>query len=51
MERFIRVHIFGEKVIPFEVLTFFPFLPKRPKCFVPFFLFNKASFCGGGDLF
>ena len=40
MERFIR---FLEKiVIPFEGITFFPFLPKRAKFSVPFVLITSA---------
>ena len=32
----------GKKVIPFEVLSFFPFLPKRPKYSVPFVWITSA---------
>ena len=32
----------GKKVIPFEVLPFFPFLPKRPKYSVPFVWITSA---------
>ena len=42
MERFIPVEIFRKKVIPFEVLPFFPFLPKRPKYSVPFVWITSA---------
>ena len=36
------VEIFRKKVIPFEVLPFFPFSPKRPKFFVPFVWLTSA---------
>ena len=36
MERFILVEIFREKSNTFQSITFFPFLPKRPKFSVPF---------------
>ena len=42
MARFIPVEIFQKKVIPFEVLPFFPFLPKRPKYSVPFVWITSA---------
>ena len=32
----------GKKIIPFEVLPFFPFLPKRPKYSVPFVWITSA---------
>ena len=32
----------GKKVPPFEVSLFSPFLPKRPKCFVPFVWITSA---------
>ena len=42
MERFIRWKFSEKKVIPFEVLPFFPFLPKRPKFSVPFVWITSA---------
>ena len=36
MERFIPVEIFRKKSNTFGAITFFPFLPKRPKFSVPF---------------
>ena len=36
MERFILVEIFRKKSNTFQGITFFPFLPKRPKFSVPF---------------
>ena len=38
MERFIAVEIFREKSNTFRGITFFRFLPKRPKFSVPFVL-------------
>ena len=36
MERFIPVEVFQKKSNTFRGITFFPFLPKRPKFSVPF---------------
>ena len=36
MERFIPVEVFRKKSNTFRGITFFPFLPKRPKFSVPF---------------
>ena len=42
MERFIPVEIFGKKSNNFRGITFFPFLPKRPKFSVPFVSITSA---------
>ena len=42
MERFTSVEIFRKKEIPFEVLPFSPFLPKRLKFSVPFVWITSA---------
>ena len=42
MERFIPVEIFREKSNTFLGITFFPFLPKRPKYSVPFVWITSA---------
>ena len=42
MERFIPVEIFQKKSNSFRGITFFPFLPKRPKFSVPFVWINSA---------
>ena len=42
MERLIPLEIFRKTVIPFEVLPFLPFFPKRPKFFVPFVWLTSA---------
>ena len=36
MERFIPVEFFRKKSNTFRGITFSPFLPKRPKCFVSY---------------
>ena len=42
MQQFIPVEIFRQKVIPFEVFPFFPFLPKQPKFSVLFVWITSA---------
>ena len=42
MERFIPVEIFREKSKTFRGITFFPYLPKRPKFSVPFVCITSA---------
>ena len=42
MERFIPVEIFRKKSNTFRGITFFPFLPKRPKFSVPFVWITSA---------
>ena len=42
MERFIPVEIFRKKSNTFGAITFFPFLPKRPKFSVPFVWITSA---------
>ena len=42
MERFIPVEIFQKKSNTFRGITFFPFLPKRPKFSVPFVWITSA---------
>ena len=42
MEQFIPVEIFRKKVNTFRGITFFPFLPKRPKFSVPFVWITSA---------
>ena len=42
MERFIPGDIFQKKSNTFRVITFFPFLPKRPKLSVPFVWITSA---------
>ena len=42
MERFIRVEIFRKKSNTVRGITFFPFLPKRPKFSVPFVWITSA---------
>ena len=42
IERFIQVEISRKKVIPFEVSTVFPFLPKRQKFSVPLVWITSA---------
>ena len=42
MERFIPVEIFRKKSDTFRGITFFPFLPKRPKFSVPFVWITSA---------
>ena len=42
MEWFIPVEIFQKKSNTFRGITFFPFLPKRPKCSVPFVWITSA---------
>ena len=42
MERFIPVENFWEKSNAFRGITFFPFLPKRRKFFVPFVWLTSA---------
>ena len=43
MERFIPVEIFRKKSNTFRGITFFPFLPKRPKFSVPFVWITSAK--------
>ena len=43
MEWFIPVEIFRKKSNTFRGITFFPFLPKRPKFSVPFQVKSKES--------
>ena len=43
MERFIRVENFRKKRNTFRGITFFPFLPKRQKFFVPFVWLTSAG--------
>ena len=42
MELFISVEIFRKKGDTFRGITFFPFLPKRPKFLVPFVWITSA---------
>ena len=42
MERFIPGEIFQKKSNTFQVITFLPFLPKRPKFSVPFVWITSA---------
>ena len=42
MEWFIPVEIFRKKSNTFRGITFFPFLPKRPKFSVPFVWITRA---------
>ena len=55
MERFISVEIFRKKgnTFTFRGITFFPFLLKRPKFFVPFVWLTSARvpLKAEGDLF
>ena len=44
MERFISVEIFRKKSNTFQGITFFPFLPKRPKFSVLFVWITSAGF-------
>ena len=46
MERFILVEIFRIKRNTFRGITFFPFLPKRPKFSVPFVWITSARLQG-----
>ena len=53
MERFILVEIFRKESNTFRGITLFPFLPKRPKFFVPFVWLTNARLPleAEGDLF
>ena len=53
MERFIPVELFRKQSDTFRGITFFPFLPKRPKFFVPFIWLTSARLPpeAEGDLF
>ena len=42
MERFILVEVFRKKSNTFRDITFFPFLPERPKFSVPFVWITSA---------
>ena len=53
MQRFIPKEIFRKNSNTFRGITFFPFLPKQPKFFVPFVWLASARFPleAKGDLF
>ena len=48
MEWFIPVEIFRKKSNTFRGITFFPFLPKRPKFSVPFVWITTSDGVGVG---